>query len=221
MALRGLLLDSGDTLIGPRGGRWNPRYDFDELLIENWPDLPVDRLAGAVAAGERFMASHPGTPPYVEYYRVILDHLGLSFLGSDQELLAVLLPPRHPAEVVEMLPDVVDALHALNARGVPMVVVSDAWAGLEQIYADLGVAHYFAGFVISETLGCRKPDPRMYHTGSKLLGLHPEECLFVDDHAPHVEAAIALGYHGRVMAPSRAGTGGGSISSLLDLVALF
>ncbi|HEY9378796.1 MAG TPA: HAD family hydrolase [Jiangellaceae bacterium] len=54
----------------------------------------------------------------------------------------------------------------------------------------------FAGFVISEVLGCNKPDPRMYAAGSELLGLDPGVCLFVDDDPELVLAAIRLGYHG-------------------------
>jgi putative hydrolase of the HAD superfamily len=52
---------------------------------------------------------------------------------------------------------------------------------LETEFRRLDIEHYFAGFVISEVLGCRKPDPRMYAAGSDLLGLDPGECLFVDD----------------------------------------
>ncbi|MEV4510970.1 HAD-IA family hydrolase [Dactylosporangium sp. NPDC049525] len=72
----------------------------------------------------------------------------------------------------------------------------DAWAGLEATFAGLDIEHYFAGFAISEVLGCRKPDPRMYAEGSRLLGLQPHECLFIDDDPALVAAAEALGYRG-------------------------
>lgn len=35
-----------------------------------------------------------------------------------------------------------------------MAVVSDNWTGLEDGYRELGIERYFAGFVISEVLGC-------------------------------------------------------------------
>jgi hypothetical protein len=54
MRLRGLLLDSGDTIVGPRGGCWNPRFDFECLVLARWPAVPPDRLAPAFAAGKRF-----------------------------------------------------------------------------------------------------------------------------------------------------------------------
>ena len=74
--------------------------------------------------------------------------------------------------------------------------MSNGWAGLEALYRSLDLDQYFAGFVISEVLGCNKPDPRMYAAGTALLGLDPGDCLFVDDDSQFVSAAIQLGYHG-------------------------
>ena len=51
-------------------------------------------------------------------------------------------------------------------------------------------------FVVSEEMGCRKLDPRMYRAGSDGLRLTPSECLFVDDDPELVLAAIRLGYQG-------------------------
>lgn len=60
----------------------------------------------------------------------------------------------------------------------------------------LDIERYFQGFVISEVMGCCKPDPRMYAAGSDLLGLAPRHCLFVDDDPDLVSAAVDLGYDG-------------------------
>jgi putative hydrolase of the HAD superfamily len=220
--VRGLLLDSGDTVIGPRGGRWNPRYDFEEVLIETFPQVSLEGLADAIEVGDHFMASQAGTLAYVQYYRVILDHLGLRTSWSDEHLLAALLPARRPEEVFEVFPDALEALEQLQTKGLPVVIVSDNWSGLERAYEVLGLAGYFKGFVISEVLGCRKPDERMYRAGSDLLGMSPKECLFVDDHRPHVTAAIELGYHGRVISrPNTASAAADQVRSLTDIIELF
>lgn len=222
MPVRGLLLDSGDTVIGPRGGRWNPRFDFEERLLACWPDAPVERFEDAIAAGNAFMDSYGGTPPYVAYYRTILDALGAPHEWSDDDLLAELLPPRAPHEVVDVFSDAKALVEELTARGVPIAIVSDSWATLETTYERLGLHRYFKGFVISEVLGCCKPDARMYEAGRQVLGLRPDECLFVDDWPAHVEAAVALGYHGRII--DRAGTAAAhdlAIPSLVDLLDLF
>jgi FMN phosphatase YigB (HAD superfamily) len=105
-----------------------------------------------------------------------------------------------------------------------MSVVSDTWAGLDVGFHEAGIGHYFAGFIMSEVLGRRKPDPRMYAAGSDLLGLSPDECLFVDDDPQLVVAAVDLGYHGVIMARdqppdhTRLSAGPPLITSLYELV---
>jgi FMN phosphatase YigB (HAD superfamily) len=99
-----------------------------------------------------------------------------------------------------------------------MSVVSDNWVGLEAIFAGLGIQHYFDGFAISEALGCRKPDPRMYAEGSRLLRLEPHECLFIDDDPQLVDAARELGYQGITLDREAQCTATGVIVSLDDLL---
>ena len=80
-----------------------------------------------------------------------------------------------------------------------MAVVSDAWPELPALHEALGISEFFEAYAISAVLGCRKPDPRMYHHASDCLGLDPAQCLFVDDDPDLVRAAIELGYAGRAL----------------------
>lgn len=192
--VEGLLLDSGDTIIGPKGGRWNPRFDFEDVLLRHWPDAPADRFAAAFDAGRRFLDGCRTTPPRDLYHRAILQHLGMD--EPSEELLTDLDASLPPSEVVEVFPEVPSTLDELRSRGLKMAIVSDNWSGLDQIYDRLGLGRYFDAFIVSEEVGCCKPDPRMYWTASEALGLAPHQCLFVDDHAELVAAALALGYAG-------------------------
>ncbi len=220
MSLRGLLLDSGDTLIGPRGGRWNPRFDFESVLRKHWPGAPQARFSDAFAVGKRFMDEYGTTPPRDLYHLAILRSLGMEQPSS--QLLAELNAPLAPAAVVEVFADVPQALESFRSRGLKMAVVSDSWAGLDRTFEALGLRDYFTAFVISEVVGCRKPDPRMYATASAALGLDPAECLYVDDDPALVRAAIDGGYGG--IAIDRKGvlpTGDiPTIATLLELVDL-
>ena len=191
--IRGVLFDSGDVLIRPIGGRWNPRDDFEGIVLAHHPDTPVERFPEAFAAGQRVLDAGTTTPNRTDYHRAML-----AVLGVDAPSAALLRELEAPAAgpVVEVFPDVWRVLEQLEAWGVGMAVVSDNWAGLEDGYRELGIERYFAGFVISEVLGCNKPDPRMYAAGRELLGLDASDCLFVDDDPQLVLAAIQLGYHG-------------------------
>jgi putative hydrolase of the HAD superfamily len=191
--IRGVLFDSGDVLIRPIGGRWNPRYDFEDILLAHHPATPVELFPEAFAAGQRVLDAGTTTADRTDYHRAML-----AVLGIDAPSAALLQELEGPAAgpVVEVFPDVRPVLDRLRALGVGMAVVSDNWAGLEDGYRELGIERYFAGFVISEVIGCDKPDPRMYAAGRDLLGLDSGECLFVDDDPELVLAAIKLGYHG-------------------------
>ena len=122
----------------------------------------------------------------------------LTVLGLPRPSDALLHELDAPAAgpVLELYPDALPALVRLRDHGIGMSVVSDTWAGLEATFDELGIGHFFAGFAISEVLGCRKPDPRMYAEGSRLLGLEPAACLFIDDDPELVAAARKLGYRG-------------------------
>jgi putative hydrolase of the HAD superfamily len=207
--IRGVLFDAGGVLIAPVGGRWNPRYDFERIVAAHHPRVPAELFAAAIVAGDRALNAAHGTLPRDDYHRVMLAVLGIA--DPSGALLAELDAPL-PTPPVEVLPGVVTVLEELRSAGVRLAVVSDAWAGLDTLFAQLGIARYFEGFVISEVLGCRKPDPRMYTAGSQLLDLAPHECLFIDDDPLLVAAAIDLGYHGVALA------GAGSIDGWLRAI---
>ena len=192
--IRGLLLDAGGVLTRPIGGRWNPRYDFEQLVLARHPGISAELFPAAFAIGQRVLDESTKTVDLAAYNRAILEALGI----DDPALLARLLAPA-AGPVMELYPEVRPTLDDLRAKGIAMAVVSDAWAGLDDLLADLGIAQYFAGVVISEVLGCRKPDPRMYEAGRAHLGLDRNECLFVDDDPDLVAAAQRLGYQGVTM----------------------
>lgn len=191
--MRGVLFDAGGVLIRPVGGRWNPRYDFEDIVLVHHPETPVELFPDAFAVGQRVLDAGTTTANRTDYHRAMLRVLGIHEPSTVllQELEAPAAGP-----VVELFPDVRRVLDQLRAAGIGMSVVSDTWAGLEGMFRSLDIEQYFAGFAISEVLGCRKPDPRMYAAGRELLGLDPDDCLFVDDDPQLVLAAIQLGYRG-------------------------
>jgi putative hydrolase of the HAD superfamily len=195
--VRGVLFDLGDTLVRPIGGRWNPRYDFEAVLRRHQPDVDTEGMDEAIAAGEAFLAGLTITPPRADYHRAVLAALGVP--DPDDRLLQELDRPLDVSPL-EPFPEVRGVLEVLRRRRVPMAVVTDNWGTFQPGRADpLGLDAYFVTFVISEQMGCNKPDPRMYRAGSNALGLQPDECLYIDDKPALVQAAIDLGYEGRVI----------------------
>ena len=50
--------------------------------------------------------------------------------------------------------------------------------------------------VISSEVGMRKPEERIFRHAAALLGLEPQECVFIDDIEANVAAAEAVGLVG-------------------------
>jgi putative hydrolase of the HAD superfamily len=179
VTVRGLLLDTGGTLTRPVDGRWNPRRDFEDVLLRHWPDAPVERFAAAFAAG---LADPP---------RELLDDLGSPL----------------DVAVLEPYPEVPAVLDELLSRGLRLAVVTDNWGtagSVRWLHDQAGLAGRFEAFVVSQEVGCDKPDPRIFGAAADSLGLEPAECLVVDDDPELVAAAIRLGYQG--LAVLREGT---------------
>lgn len=203
MPTRAVLFDTGDTLTRPIGGRWNPRFDFEEVLLRHVPDAPWHRFADAFAAGQRLLDSSPTTPPRDDYHRAILAELGIQNVPS-----ALLDDLDHPlaAPHVEPFPDVRAVLEELRSRGIRMAIVTDNWGDAESVrrkHDRIGLEGFFEAFAVSSELGCNKPDARMYRTASDALGLEPAECFYVDDDPRLVRAALRLGYTGAAISRNR------------------
>lgn len=59
---------------------------------------------------------------------------------------------------------------------------------------NFGLAKYFAVFVSSCYVGLRKPDERIYRLALDLTQHTPEECCFIDDRQPNIDAATKVGF---------------------------
>jgi putative hydrolase of the HAD superfamily len=86
------------------------------------------------------------------------------------------------------------AVYRARGAGLRTGLLSNSW----------GVGDYprhlfpemFDAVVISAEVGMRKPEERIFRHAAELLGLAPEECVFVDDLEANIAAAEAIGMTG-------------------------
>ncbi|MGX2998868.1 HAD-IA family hydrolase [Streptomyces sp. JNUCC 64] len=117
------------------------------------------------------------------------------------------LPPTVPRPRAEALADAfaragshadpraVAPLRRLRGR-CPLVLVTNATVWLDDDLAELGLTDLATAVVNSSLLGVVKPDPRIYRVAAERAGVPLDRCLFVDDRAENVDAAVALGATG-------------------------
>jgi putative hydrolase of the HAD superfamily len=87
-----------------------------------------------------------------------------------------------------------DLVRAVRAAGLRTGLLSNSWG------VGAYPSHLFPGLfdavVISAEVGMRKPEERIFQHAASLLGVDPQECVFIDDIEANVVAAEALGMTG-------------------------
>ncbi|HPH96255.1 MAG TPA: HAD family phosphatase [Anaerolineaceae bacterium] len=90
---------------------------------------------------------------------------------------------------------VVAILEKLKSAGYPLYALSnwpaEKFALVRRQYAFF---NWFDGIIISGEVRLIKPDRAIYELTLKRIGRPAPECLFIDDHAPNIQAARALGF---------------------------
>ena len=84
-------------------------------------------------------------------------------------------------------------LSELKAANVPMYALSNYPHWWTLIEGKLGLSRFLEWRFVSCQTGVRKPDPRAYLGPAEILGVAPEQCIFVDDRPHNCDAAIATG----------------------------
>ena len=97
---------------------------------------------------------------------------------------------------LEVHDDVVEAMHALGQRHVPMAVVSSSTHDhIERVLARAGVTGLVAHIVASGDTESHKPDPSPYLAACTALGVVPQRTVGVEDTPTGARSARAAGLH--------------------------
>jgi putative hydrolase of the HAD superfamily len=92
------------------------------------------------------------------------------------------------------VPAMYDMIRTLRRAGLRTALLSNSWGGDEYPRADF--PGLFDAVVISGECGMRKPEQGIFLHTTRILGLEPRECVFIDDIEANVAAAEACGMTG-------------------------
>lgn len=85
-------------------------------------------------------------------------------------------------------------LSGLKAQGIRIGLITNCFSEEAKLIRESKLFPYFDAPCLSWELGVRKPDPDIYRTCLRRLGIAPENCLYVGDGgSQELEAARALG----------------------------
>jgi putative hydrolase of the HAD superfamily len=204
-----VLLDAGDTLIGPR-------ESFGAVYRRVLLELGVDASAADLESGLRaswagFNRTHtPGIDRYgmhpggedAYWLRFVEGTLARTpGLSADPDLASRALAPLREAfrdaRTWQVFDDVVPVLAALRALGVRLGVVSNWDSRLPALLDTLELSPWFETLAVSHVEGVEKPSPELFLRALRRLGGRPEDALHVGD-APELDGvgARAAGIEG-------------------------
>ena len=118
-----------------------------------------------------------------------------ALFASESEALGHRIPGADVLALLsgEIRPEMVTALDRVVRAGYRTACLTNNVVGGEQ-RMDVGdVMVMFDHVVESSKVGCRKPEPRFYEIACELVGVTPDECVFLDDLGVNLKPAAAMG----------------------------
>jgi putative hydrolase of the HAD superfamily len=183
VALRAVLLDAGNTLVGLDYEAIAGRIRADGHAV----DAPGVRTAEARARVrlDPHLAGRQSTETpdvFSRYVRYMLDELGLGWGAGSERLVQDLRAVNPPFGLWSVcLPEAPGALDTLRRLGLRLAVVSNSNGTVARILESLDLARWFEIVVDSAVVGFEKPDPRIFHHAASALGVDPGEAVHVGD----------------------------------------
>ena len=98
--------------------------------------------------------------------------------------------------VHQPVPEAVELLKDLHAKGIRLGVLSNAPRPIADQIMRSEWAKYFETFTFSCDTACCKPDRPIYRAALEAMGIGAEEAVFFDDRKKNIRAAELLGIRG-------------------------
>jgi putative hydrolase of the HAD superfamily len=120
-------------------------------------------------------------PNYDHHFDRLVEELGS---GRNPAVVAAGVVAYHNTklEYLKPDPDVVPTLKALSEKSYKLGIVSNGRAVKQwEKIIRMGVQSYFQTVVISEDVGCEKPDPKIYSVALAKLHVPPQNAMYVGD----------------------------------------
>lgn len=201
--LDAVLFDAGGVL-------WNlkpsPEDLFAEALRKHGVAFDRARLREAMNKADRLLDDEFATLDgndesrfWRSYDGIVLEELGAGIdvgkfamdLGSELRDVVTKVESWAP------FPDAVPALEAVRERGFRIGMVSNATELARRVLRNLDMEKHFDFVVISDEVGVRKPDPRIFGIALGLAGTVPSRALFLGDKpATDIAGATRAGLRG-------------------------
>ncbi|WP_282608419.1 HAD family hydrolase [Pelagibius sp. Alg239-R121] len=150
---------------------------LEDQLGKQYPDI-FSNLENTVS---RFLElDNRGMKPKDEVYQALLAEIG----RNDQELVVELFDhyERNAWRFASGFDGVSDALNEIRELGAKIGIVTNGQTHIQlRSLLALNLDRMADEYVISEAVGLRKPDPKIFHLAAERLSVRVEDCVFIGD----------------------------------------
>jgi putative hydrolase of the HAD superfamily len=162
---------------------------FRNGLVEMARDAGIDPVAFADKARDLIHDTGYllGTGSEESFWNALRKETGIR--GKDGELKAIIF------KGFTVRPWMIELIGKLKEQGIRVAILSDQTNWLDQLEESMHIFDLFERVFNSYHLGKCKLDPTLFTDVLGVMGLRPEETLFVDDTPGHVDRARMMGLH--------------------------
>jgi putative hydrolase of the HAD superfamily len=191
--LSGVITDWGGVLTSPIPDVVRSWLDADGIDHDSYAAVVRPWLRGAYARdgeGNPVHALERGECTPEEFEQLLASRIVRLDGGQvvAEGLLARMFAAALPSDAMH------DLLRQVRRAGLRTGLLSNSWGAGD--YPRHLFPVLFDAVVISAEVGMRKPEERIFRHAAALIGLRPEECVFIDDIEANVAAAEAIGMTG-------------------------
>ena len=167
------------------------RFDGKAILSEFCPyEEELDNLSEIVY--KRWAELDAGTLDYDSYINEVIDQVPEHLKDCIRRFA------KEWPRCTTLLPDTITFIHELKERNIPIYLLSNAPTYFAEYYEGSELLSHFDGILFSGPIRLAKPSPEIYSHFLRKFDLKAEECFFIDDLEPNINAAKEAGMGGLV-----------------------
>lgn len=196
--LQTVFLDAGGVLLFPNWIRIQEALARQGVSVDANLLAHVEPLARKIIDDQRTIGATTDASRGWLFFDLILEHAGVQRSEQTAAALKELHVYHQANNLWEYVPDnVVPALSALRARGLTLVLVSNANGTVCAHMERLGLARWFDCLIDSQDVGVEKPDPRIFQIALERVQADPATTIHVGDlYQVDIVGARAAGLRG-------------------------
>jgi HAD superfamily hydrolase (TIGR01509 family) len=183
-----IIFDVGDTLLEhypSQAQLYINRIKSLDLNIENIAINDISEILEKTSHAQ-IIKEQNGSPRMSDKdFEIMLNKAVLDFFNKEQdnsEFLERLMQIPLPEQELRIIPGVIETLTALQEKRFRLAIVSNHRNWLPEYLEKIGLSKYFETIVVSDIVGCEKPDIRIMQIVLERLSLDASDCIYVGDH---------------------------------------